>query len=118
MTQKNVGKFAVSGGNVFADLILADTPDDKIKFLLIGNVGAIIKERRLTQDDAAEVLRITPHRVYELVNGQLDKFTLDEILVFFVKLGRVVEISVKSQSNDDVFDYEPCINRSRIEIRP
>jgi predicted XRE-type DNA-binding protein len=78
-----------STGSVFADLDLPGADDRLAKAELGRQIGAIIRERGLTQKSAAEVLGIDQPKVSALLAGQLAGLTL---------LGRDVQIVVRETS--------------------
>jgi predicted XRE-type DNA-binding protein len=47
----------------------------------------IIESRGWTQKEAAEKLTVTQPRVSDIVNGKIDKFTLDMLFSMLDKLG-------------------------------
>ncbi|SRR5712692_5230868 len=87
--------YTESGGNVFADLGIADPEDALAKAELARAIGALIAERRLTQSQAAEVLGIDQPKVSALMRGRLTGFSVDRLLRFLLALDRDVEIIIK-----------------------
>ena len=88
-------KIEEGSGNVFADLGLPDAEELLSKAQLMGRIAEIIKGRRLTQDQAAEVLETTQPIVSNLMNGKLHGFSLERLVRFLNALGRDVDIVVK-----------------------
>ncbi|MFM7886887.1 MAG: helix-turn-helix domain-containing protein [Pseudanabaena sp.] len=56
----------------------------------------IIEDRGWTQKEAAERLAVTQPRVSDIVNGKIDKFTLDILFSMLDKLGFRTEFSFSS----------------------
>ena len=54
-----------------------------------------IKENKLTQKDASELLEVSQPRISDLVNGKIDKFTIDTLLNMLTLIGIKVDISVR-----------------------
>ena len=54
-----------------------------------------IKRREWTQDQAADYLRVTQPRISDLVNGKVEKFTLDCLFDMLAKLGIRTSIRMK-----------------------
>ncbi len=90
-------KIAATRGstNVFADLGLADPEEALAKAQLVSRISDLIKQRRLTQRDAAALLGIDQPNVSRLLRGQLSGFSYERLLRFLNALGCDVEIVVK-----------------------
>ncbi len=84
-----------SCGNVFADLDLPDPELLLAKAKLCVKISRIIRERRLTQKQAAKLMGLTPPDVSDLLRGRLDGFTLDHLFRYLDALGQEVEIVVR-----------------------
>jgi predicted XRE-type DNA-binding protein len=87
-----------STGSVFADLDLPGADDRLAKAELGRQIGAIIRERGLTQKSAAEVLGIDQPKVSALLAGQLAGLSLERLARFLTLLGRDVQIVVRETS--------------------
>lgn len=84
-----------SSGNVFADLGL-DQPEVRLaKAELAARIAGVIRDRDLTQKQAAEMLGLDQPKISALVRGKLAGFTIDRLLRFLADLGCDVEISVR-----------------------
>ena len=90
-------KIAATRGttNVFADLGYANSEEMLAKAQLVSRISGIIKQRRLTQGDAATLLGIDQPNVSRLLRGQLGGFSYERLLKFLNALGWDVEIVVK-----------------------
>ncbi len=85
-----------SSGNIFADLGLAGAKDLQVKALLAIKINGIIKQRKLKQKEAAEILGVTQARVSSLNSGRkLKDFSIDTLMGFLTRLDQDVEIVVK-----------------------
>ena len=93
--QKASGPVAESSGNVFADLGLPGADEKQTRVRLAVTINQIIKERRLSQSIAADLLEINQPKVSALANYQLDGFSVERLLRFLNALGRDVEIVVR-----------------------
>lgn len=82
-------------GNVFADLGLPEPAERQTKTRLALAINRIIKEQRLKQVDAAQLLGVPQPKVSALVNYRLDGFSVEKLMDFIVALGRDVEIVVR-----------------------
>ena len=84
-----------STGNVFADLGLPDAGEHLIKAGLVARIDRIIRERKLTQTAAAELLGIDQPKVSAMLAGQFRGYSVERLMRFLVSLGHDVEIVVK-----------------------
>jgi len=83
-----------SSGNVYADLGLAEAEEMLVKAQLASKIGEIIKGRRWTQQQAAEVLGMTQPKLSNLLRGQFRGVSEAKMLECLAKLGRDVKIVV------------------------
>ncbi len=86
-----------SSGNVFADIGLADAEGLTTCAQLAHRIGEIIRDRDLTQHEAAEVLGATQPIVSKLMNGRLHGFSMERLVRFLNALDQDVEIVVRSR---------------------
>ena len=84
-----------STGNVFADLGLPNAGEHLVKAGLVVRIGRIIKQRRLTQAAAAEIMGIDQPKVSAMLSGQFRGYSVERLMRFLVALGHDVEIVVK-----------------------
>jgi predicted XRE-type DNA-binding protein len=89
---------ARSTGNVYADLGYSDPEDMLVKARLVAKIADIIRQRGLTQAQAAKVLRLTQPRISALLKGQFSGISERRLLRCLVQLGRDVEIRIKPAS--------------------
>ncbi|MBI3902482.1 MAG: XRE family transcriptional regulator [Nitrosomonadales bacterium] len=82
--------------NVYADLGMADAEEMLVKAQLATKIGDIIKRRKLTQVQAAQLLGITQPKLSGLLRGQFRGVSETKMLECLTKLGRDIEIVVKS----------------------
>lgn len=83
-----------SSGNVFADLGLAHPEQEMLKARLTLQIYRTIKERKLTQTQAGEVLGIKQPHVSSLMRGQSGAFSVERLMDFLTALGHDIEIAV------------------------
>lgn len=89
-----------SSGNVFADLGLDQPEAHLVKASVAARIAQVIRERELTQAQAAELLGVDQPKVSALVRGKLSGFTLERLLRFLTDLGCDVEIAVRPARGD------------------
>lgn len=85
----------VGSDNIFADLGLPNPDEHLAKAELASRIGEAIRQRRLTQAAAAQLLGIDQPKVSRLLRGYLTNFSAERLMHFLTLLGRDVEIVVK-----------------------
>ncbi|CAA9338548.1 MAG: hypothetical protein AVDCRST_MAG68-2906 [uncultured Gemmatimonadetes bacterium] len=102
LTRRVIDGVEVSEGsdNVFADLGLPDAEALLAKAELARQVADAIRERKLTQHRAAELMGVSQPRVSNLLRGRLDKFSFDTLVEFLTRLRLDVTILVTSADAD------------------
>jgi len=94
---RNEALVETSSGNVFADLDL-DMPEEmsakaRIAYLIV----QIITKSHMTQKEAAELLGLTKPKVSMIMNGRLDGFSLERLIMAMTALDRDVEIRIRKK---------------------
>ena len=74
---KRRNEIEVGTGNVFADLGYADAKERTLKVELALEVNRVLKERKLTQAQAANLLGIVQPHVSDLVRYRLNRFSAE-----------------------------------------
>ena len=85
----------VSSGNVFADLGLPDADKLKIKSGLTIEIAKAIRERGLTQAEAANRMGLTQPKVSSLLHGEFSNFSERKLMDCLNRLGYDIEIRVR-----------------------
>ena len=83
-----------STGNVFADLGLPDPDEDLTKANLVHAIADIIRNRGLTQSEAADLLGVDQAMVAALLRSRSSGFSTDRLMRFLTRLGHNVAIVV------------------------
>jgi predicted XRE-type DNA-binding protein len=83
-----------SSGNVYADLGMADADEMLVKAQLATKIGEIIKGKKWTQQQAADVLGIPQPKLSKMLRGQFRGISEAKMLDCLVRLGRNVQIVV------------------------
>jgi predicted XRE-type DNA-binding protein len=86
--------YTVSSGNVFADLGLPNPEEALAKAELANKIIVLIRERRLTQAQAAKLLGVDQPKVSALLRGNLIGFSLERLMRFLLRLGQDIKITV------------------------
>ena len=84
-----------SSGNVFKDLGLPHAEQELLKARLTLQIYSIVKERKLTQAQAAEILDIKQPHVSLLMRNRSGSFSVERLIEFLTALGHDVEIRVR-----------------------
>ena len=88
-----------SSGNVFADLNIPEPSLYLAKAQLAHQICQVIKERNLTQVEAAEILGINQPKVSALTKGNLDGFSSDRLFRFLNLLERDIEVIIRPHTD-------------------
>jgi predicted XRE-type DNA-binding protein len=94
---KNTVKDTPSTGNVFRDLGVSKEESEHllVRADLLIQVQKTVASRRLTQKQAAKVLRVTQPRVSDLLRGRIDLFSTDALIDMLARLGVGVRLVIK-----------------------
>jgi predicted XRE-type DNA-binding protein len=68
----------------------------KIKSRMMIDIEQHIKNMGITQAQAAQKMGVTQPRVSDLVNGKIDRFTIDMLITMLARLGLHVEIKLNT----------------------
>lgn len=88
----------VSSGNVFSDLDLPNPEERLAKAKLASIIHEIIESRGLTQQKAAELMRIDQPKVSKIIRGRLNEFSTEWLLSRVLHMGLNIDIVVHTQS--------------------
>jgi predicted XRE-type DNA-binding protein len=86
--------YVESSGNVFADLGLPNPEEMLAKAELAIKIAEILRQRRLTQVQAAAMLGVDQPKVSALIRGRLSGFSIERLLRFLLLLGTDVSITI------------------------
>lgn len=96
MSKKDV-MFEKSSGNVFADLGI-EMPDEMLAKARIAHlIVQIISKSHMTQKEAAKALGLTQPKVSHIMNGRLEGFSLERLIMAMTALDRDVEIRIRKK---------------------
>lgn len=92
-------RFVEGSENVFLDLGFpeAEAINLLVRSKLMMSIEKTIKARGWTQAEAAKTLGVGQPRVSDLLNGKIERFTVDMLMKWLYKLGKQVTVSVKDQ---------------------
>src|SRR3984957_13085418 len=83
-----------SSGNVFDDLGIENPEEALAKSELARQIGKLIKKKKLSQKQAAEILAIDQPKISALIRGRLRSFSLERLMRFLNELGQDVNITI------------------------
>jgi predicted XRE-type DNA-binding protein len=81
--------------NVFKDLGVPNADEHMVKAQLVFKIDGIMKERRLTQVEAAALFGVRQPDVSMMLRGEFRQFSVERLLRFLVALDQDVEIVVR-----------------------
>lgn len=87
-----------SSGNVFADLGFPDSEQELVKAKLTVQIYRLLKDRGVTQAEAAKLLGTTQAQVSALMRCRPVSVSVGRLMDFLTTLGQDVEVSVKPVS--------------------
>jgi predicted XRE-type DNA-binding protein len=90
--------FEESSGNVFDDLGLPNPEERLMKADLSIQIARIIRERGLTQREAAKEMGIDQPKVSNILRGRLSGFSMERLTVLLMRLGSDVEMVVRPKA--------------------
>ena len=82
-------------GKVFADLGYPDATERQAKLRLAYALNQVLEQRKLTQADAAKVLRVTQPKVSALRHYKLAGFSVERLMTLLTALDQDVDIVIK-----------------------
>lgn len=89
-------KIERGSGNVYADLGRPDADAQLLKAELVSRIDEIIRQGRLTQVQAAELLGLSQPDVSRLLRGQFRDYSVERLLRLLMALGRDVDIVIRT----------------------
>ena len=103
MAKKSAVRVTPSTGNVFRDLGFSKEESEHllVRADLLIQVQKTIS-RRLTQAEAAKLLRVTQPRVSDLLRGRIDLFSTDALIDMLARLGVGVRLVVRTGKSKKV----------------
>lgn len=87
--------FEFGTDNIFADLGLPNPEEELAKAKLATEIYYVIKQKKLTQVKAANLLGVDQAKVSALMTGKLSGFSIERLFKFLNDLGQDVAIKVK-----------------------
>jgi predicted XRE-type DNA-binding protein len=85
----------VSSGNVFADLGFPNSEQELVKAKLTVQIFQILRDRKITQVEAARLLGTTQAQVSALMRCRPTSVSVGKLMEFLTTLGQDVEVTVR-----------------------
>ena len=92
-----MSKIEISSGNGYVDLGDSQADEMLVKARLAFKIGEIIKQRHLTQVEAADLLDLTQLKLSSLLRGQLRGVSQTKMLECLHRLGRDAQIAIRKR---------------------
>jgi predicted XRE-type DNA-binding protein len=89
-----------SSGNVFADLGFPNSEQELVKAKLTVQIFQTIRDRKLTQTDAARLLGATQAQASALMHCRPVSVSVGRLIEFLMALGHDVDVTIKPSPND------------------
>jgi predicted XRE-type DNA-binding protein len=95
----NDARITPSSGNVFLDLGFprGEAEHLSVRSELMIAIGRLIKERGLTQAQAARLFGVTQPRVSDLVRGRIELFSIDGLVEMLGRAGVGVSVRLETR---------------------
>lgn len=90
-------RIEIGSGSIYEQLGYKDYKEMETKSNLVMEIGSAIKNKKLTQTDAAEILGISQPKLSGLLNGHFRGYSVERLMHFLNELGKDVDIVVKSK---------------------
>ena len=82
-------------GNVFADLDVPDADAHLLKAELVSSIDTIVRQRRITQIEAARMLGLSQPDVSRLLRGDFRQYSLERLFRLLTALGCDIDIVIR-----------------------
>lgn len=87
----------IGTGSVYTDLGIKNHEEMETKADLVMEIGKIIKQKKLTQIQAAEIIAISQPKLSELLRGRFRGYSVERLIHFLNELGQDVDIVIRSK---------------------
>ena len=87
-------EYTIGSGNVFKDLGFPNAEEMLAKAELAHNITCVIKDRNLTQQQAAKITGTSQAKISDVVRGNLDQFTIDRLIKMLMAFDQDVRIEL------------------------
>lgn len=109
-TKKKLPPHEVGSGNIFSDLGLGNPEDRKLRSSIVIELSRLIKDRDLTQVQAAKQVGISQPDLSRLLRGDFEDYSAERLMKMLTAFNQDVEIVMKPHRKPG--------ERGRITFRP
>jgi predicted XRE-type DNA-binding protein len=95
MSKKTLPPHEIGSGNIFADLGLPNAEEHQLKAALVVQLGRVIKQRKLTQSEAAKIAGIKQPDLSNVLRGHFRGYSVARLMRILTAFNQDVEIVVK-----------------------
>lgn len=88
-----------SGGNVFADLGLANADESLFKAQLTVQILRFVEQKSWTPEEASATTNLSRSEMADLTRGRFTAFTIDRLLNILNRLGHNVEVRISAEES-------------------
>lgn len=88
-------EFTIGSGNIYKDFGFPNPEEANTKADLAMLITAIIEEKNITQDQAAQLIGIDQPKISKITRGLLSEFTIERLMRFILRLGFDIDILPK-----------------------
>ena len=86
-------------GTVFADLGLDNPEEELAKSRIVAKIAGVIRERNLTQAQAASITGMTQPKISSMVRGHFEEFSSDRLYRVLNRLGVNVILTFEEEAD-------------------
>jgi predicted XRE-type DNA-binding protein len=104
--------------SAFHVLGLDDAHELDLKADMVDRIGAIIKERGLTQARAGELMGLGQAEVSKMLGGHLDRFTVDRLIKALAALGERVRLTFEPVEVESTATSDPLAAAASVTYPP
>jgi len=102
--------YEASSGNVFADLGLRNPEQELLKAQLTVQIYRLIRDRGLTQTEAAKLLRTTQAQISALMRCRPTSVSVGKLMEFLTILGQDIEVTIKPAGERVTGHMSVCVS--------
>jgi predicted XRE-type DNA-binding protein len=87
-------------GDVFADLGIALTSEERVKLLIARQISRAIVERGMTQVEVGKILEIDQAKVSNITRGRIAGFSVERLMRYAAALGWDIDIELRPSAGE------------------
>jgi predicted XRE-type DNA-binding protein len=95
MSKKTLPAHEVGSGNIFADLGLPNAEEHQLKAALVVQLSRIMKQRKLSQVDAAKLLGIKQPDLSKILRGHYRGYSVARLMRMLTAFNQDIEITTR-----------------------